>query len=261
MSLVEDPEFVYSAPVMYARRDILENNSYTHVFFRCHNRQFLFKHDEIKGFLLYLWAKYKTKYRIKIYEFNILDNHAHALMKAPSSEHLGHFMRTVNSQLARYINQVFERDSQAIRERYRSPMIGTGRYYRQLVQYIWTNRFKIDRRDPLLDPYCSASWRFDRKVIELVADNANEVVLLSSLLDDHEHLFDRNKSSIARLVKELLQEAIEKIVDLKESIFNHSHTISSSDSIKFRKGYLRAFRREKVPWKDPLVKPFIQAIE
>ena len=246
---------------MYARRDILENEAYTHVFFRCHNRQFFFKNEDVKGFLINLWARYKVKYRIKIFEFIILDNHAHALMQAPTPGHLSNFMRTVNSLLARYINQVFERDSQAIRDRFRSPMVGTGRYYRQLVQYIWTNRFKIDKRDPLLDPYCSAAWRFDRTIISQISYNAEETALLNSLLDDHDHLLKEEKSSVPRMVKELLSEAIQKILDLKESVFNHSHTISGKDSIEFRAGLLKAFRKEKIPWKDPLTKPFFQTAE
>ena len=123
---------------MYPRRDILENNTYAHVFFRCHNRNFFFKNEDVKGYLLFLWSKYKTRYNIKIYEFCLMDNHIHMLVKAPSSEHLGHFMRLVNSLVARYINHVFDRDSQAIRERYKSPMVGTGRYYRQLVMICQT---------------------------------------------------------------------------------------------------------------------------
>ena len=260
MSLAEISKISYLYKTMYPRRDILENNSYTHVFFRCHSRNFFFKNKHVKGYLLYLWAKYKSKYRIKIYEFNIMDNHAHALMKAPSPEHLGHFMRTVNSLLARYINQVFERDSQAIRERYRSPMVGTGGYYRQLVQYIWTNRFKVDGRNPLTDPYCSASWRFDPRIISVVSDNDEEASLFASLLDDHEYLLEPGKSSISKMVKELLNEAIQKIVGLVDSVFMHSHTISSKDSIEFRAGLLKAFRRDRVPWKDPLDKPYFQTI-
>ena len=126
---------------MYARRDIIPENSIAHVFFRCHNRNFFFQNKDVKGYLLYLWAKYKTKYGIKIFEFCIMDNHAHLMIEAPSADHLGHFMRTVNSLLARYINRVFNRDSQAIRERYRSPIVGCGKYYRQLIQYIWTNLY------------------------------------------------------------------------------------------------------------------------
>ena len=37
-------------------------------------------------------------------------------------------MRTVNSQLARFINKFFDRDSQAIRERFKSPEITSDDY-------------------------------------------------------------------------------------------------------------------------------------
>ena len=84
-----------------------------------------FKDEAVKTFLLFLWAKYKNQYGVKIFDFIIMDNHAHLLIKAESVEGLGHFMRNVNSQLARFINKVYNRDSQAIRERYKSPVITT----------------------------------------------------------------------------------------------------------------------------------------
>ncbi len=64
---------------MYARRYIIMNKSFSHVFFRYHNRQFFFDKAVVKNFLLQLWAKYKKKYGVKIIDFIIMDNHAHLL--------------------------------------------------------------------------------------------------------------------------------------------------------------------------------------
>ena len=151
---------------MYPRRQILPNNSYSHVFFRCHNRNFFLKERHVKDYLLALWAKYKSRYSVQIFEFIIMDNHAHLLVKAKSTENLSHFMRTVNSLLARYINKTFGRDSQAIRERFKSPLICSSHYARNVMQYIWLNRRKIaSSSNPLKDPYCSASWRVQPGIV------------------------------------------------------------------------------------------------
>ena len=103
---------------MYPLRLVLQSGSLTYVFFRCHDRNMFFKDEPIEAFRLLLWAKYKNQYGIKIFDFIIMDNHAHLLVKTETAEALGHFMRTVNSQLARFINNYHDRDSQAIRERY-----------------------------------------------------------------------------------------------------------------------------------------------
>ena len=153
---------------MYPRRMILHANSFSHVFFRCHNRQMFLKNDEMKQFLLLLWAKYCKRYHIKLYDFIILDNHAHFLVQARSAEDLGNFMRTVNSQLATMINKVFDRDSQAIKERYKSPLITNNSYLIKVMQYIWLNRYKVNKSRPDKDPYCSASWRLDPQAINRI---------------------------------------------------------------------------------------------
>lgn len=83
-------------------------------------------------FLLLLWVKNKDRYGVKNFVFNFMDNHAHILIKTEAVEGSGHFMRTVNSQLARYINKFHDRDSQEIREQYRSPVITATHYFIQV---------------------------------------------------------------------------------------------------------------------------------
>ena len=121
---------------MYARRILIANNALVHVTFRCHNRQFFLEPSLIKERLLLLLATYKDRYRIKIFDFSIMDNHVHLFLTAATAECLGDFMRTVNSQLARHINSQFKRDSQAIRDRYKSPQVSTFAYAYKLIQYM-----------------------------------------------------------------------------------------------------------------------------
>ena len=220
-----------------------------HVFFRCHNRQFFLKDRAAKLFLLNLWAKYKHRYQVKIFDFIIMDNHAHLLVQTPSAEHLGHFMRTVNSQLARYINHHNERDSQAIRERYKSPLITNTRYLQATMKYIWLNRYKVTKHRPEHDPFCSASWRLNSGVITNLASDDQEAARFSKLLDSYKDLPVPITKNIRQFVRGLLNEALASIAADDQKVFEGSHTIGDQSDIEFRAELLGAFRREEhVPW-------------
>jgi REP element-mobilizing transposase RayT len=232
---------------MYARRHIINNRSLTHVFFRCHNRQFFLQDCRVKNFLLQLWAKYKTKHQIKILDFIIMDNHAHLLLYVKDVELLGHFMRTVNSQLARFINKLLDRDSQAIRERYKSPLITNGVYLRGVMQYIWLNRYKVNKQNPSTDPYCSASWRINPEIVATITKDSKKIKLLETLLDSYEGFVDYKSVSIARFVRDLLNEAISKLQFLTAEIFENSHTIGDEFDVTFRGELLSSFHRVHDP--------------
>ncbi|MFK7828031.1 MAG: transposase [Oligoflexales bacterium] len=234
-------------PYMYPRRLIIQDSSFTHVFFRCHNRQFLLKPKEIKEYLLSLGAKFKKKYGILIYDFIIMDNHAHLLLKVPNQFSLSNFMRTVNSLLARFINNYFKRDSQAIRERFKSPIVSTESYFLQLMPYIWLNRFKVDGTKPNSDLYCSACWRINPACLAKIAINEEEYKLFAQLLDTYESANINPGKSVKRFVLNLLNAAMSKISMLKKEIFENSHTIGDVLAISFRAELLAAFRRETVP--------------
>src|SRR5687768_2707535 len=106
-----------------ARRDILPEESYAHCTWRCLNREFLIKDSCVKDYILETWKTYKDRFGIKIFDYCILDNHCHMIVYAPSAEALGNFMRLCNSLIARFINKHLGRDSHALKERYKSPLI------------------------------------------------------------------------------------------------------------------------------------------
>ena len=217
----------------------------THIIFRCHNRQLLFKENEVKDYILLLWAKYKRRYGLKIFEFIIMDNHCHLLARARSAEALGHFMRNVNSQIARYVNKRNHRDSQVIRERYRSPLISSHDYALKTMQYIWLNRHKVNQSNPLFDPWCSVSWRHNPAIIGRIARSEKERHLLRTLLDYDDVIYEKN---VRRFVLNLLNDALVRIREFVQGVYTHSHTIGDKASVEFRATILKAFRIEKNPW-------------
>ena len=233
---------------MIARRHIIPNKSLAHVFFRCHNRQYFLKPSNIKEYLILLLAKYKKKYGIKIYEVMIMDNHSHLLVESPNAEALGNFMRTVNSLLARCINRSFKRDSQAIRERYKSPLISDAKYFKRVMVYIWLNRFKVDKSDPSQDRYCSAAWRCHPQLLLSMAEDDEEKKLLGSLLDDLDYVYPSNPIELKRFVKDLLNAWIGSITALAEFVNQSSHTVGDEPTVEFRTTLLKSMKKESIPW-------------
>ena len=236
---------------MYARKQIIGGQEFTHVFFRCHNRQFLMAPFEVKLYFLLKLAKYKKRYGMEIFEFNLMDNHIHMLTRPPSAEALGNFMRTVNSQLARYINKTFKRDSQAIRERYKSPTIGNSRYLHRVMQYIWLNRYKETGRRPETDPFCSASWRLNENIVNKLTSNPKQQAALKGLLDPYEKLPLPIGHSVKHFIRSTIEKGIAELKELTAKVFEHGHTIADAEAITYRSELLSASRREYVPWTPP----------
>jgi REP element-mobilizing transposase RayT len=236
---------------MYARRDIVSANAATHVMFRCHDRNFFLKPKEIKSKLLGLLAKYKSKYRIQIFDFIILDNHVHLYLRSPNAECLGSFMRTVESQLARFINKFFDRDSQALRERYKSPVVSGFKYSYQLIQYIYLNLFKVNGTRPDDYYFCSAYWR-KRKPHKLIEEPKTDKELtnnlLAKLLDDYDEPDLAELSKKRGFLNKLIDQAIKKLKEITGSAaFTSAHTINDPHVVAFRAEQLSSRQRERGP--------------
>ncbi len=145
---------------------IVHQNDFIHMIWKCHNDSPLLRKKDVKDKILQLYLRYKTEHKIKIYSFNILDNHCHFLMQAPNAQVLGEFTRTVHSQVSKFINKTLNRNSQAIKDRYKSPPIRNLKYMARLIGYIWLNKYKSNRQsDPTRDKYCSLYQRLHKTYI------------------------------------------------------------------------------------------------
>lgn len=153
------------------RRLLLQDNSYFHVTWKCHNDDHLLKSNEVKAFLYNLLLTFKEKHKIKIYGYCFLDNHPHIVGHCESIKEFSRFFQNVNGILARYINRISDRKGQVIMDRMKSPQIETERYLHTVLHYVDLNpvRAGVTKRakdyrwssyrahahgqpDPLLDP-------------------------------------------------------------------------------------------------------------
>ena len=159
-------------------------------------------------------------------------------------------MRTVNSLLARYINRCLKRDSQAIRERYKSPLITSKKYFKQVMVYIWLNRFKVDKSDPSQDRYCSAAWRCHPQLLLSMAEDAKEKKLLEGLLDELDYVYPSKPKDLKRFVTDLLNAWIGSITALANFVNQSSHTVGDELTIEFRSTLLKSMKKETIPWES-----------
>lgn len=153
------------------RKLLLENNSYFHVTWKCHNDDFLLKEDRVKRLLYDLLLAYKAKYRIKIFAYCFMDNHPHIVGYCETVKDFSDYFQRVNSIIAKYVNQISARKGQVIMDRFRSPQIETDRYLTTVIHYVdlnpvragickrakdykWSsyNAHAHNQPDPLLDP-------------------------------------------------------------------------------------------------------------
>jgi REP element-mobilizing transposase RayT len=233
---------------MDSRTNIFPDQSFAHIYFRCHNKQHFLEPKEIKMKLMVLLAKYKASHGIKIFDFSIMDNHAHLYLWAPHSLAIGNYMRTVLSQVAKMINNVFDRDSQAFRERYQSRIIYGATYSLNVIRYIYGNRYAVGKISPLEDYFCSAHWRLHKphKIIVNPKDQEEEDNnLLAKLIDDYMDPCILPVSKEEDFTQQLATEAMQATQEQHDyHLFVSSHTIGSPDIVAFRSELIRASRRD-----------------
>ena len=141
-----------------------------------------------------------------------------------------------------------KRDSQAIRERYKSPLITNAKYFKQVMVYIWLNRFKVDKSDPTKDRFCSAAWRCNPQLLLSMTEDTKEKKLLEGLLDELDYVYPTHPKELKRFVTDLLNAWIGSITALADFVNKSSHTVGDKPTIEFRNTLLKSMKKESVPW-------------
>lgn len=217
-----------------ARRQINGDKGFSHIVFRTNNREFYFETDHIKNCIILAAKQYKQKYGIKIIDYCLMSNHCHFTMWYPTVQNLSAFMHDMNLSIARTVNGFYQRRGKAIEDRFRSPVISDYSYCLSTIHYIWLNPVKanmITIKDAQNYQFCSLYYRY-RGLKDPLADSYEDLkahtgfdVLQSSRSEQH---FTRNQLNA---LKSKIRDQWER---LKESIFDHVHTIGSLKAIRKR---------------------------
>lgn len=198
------------------RAYIVPDNSIVHVIWRCFERRFYLKSNNVKDYVVSKLAKYKERYQIKIFDFNILDNHVHLLIMTSSAALLGAFMRDTNSVIARFVNKKFNRKGYVLDGRYLSPVVDNMNYLFRLLGYIWLNKARATGLDPSLDQYCSYYWRSRG--------------LSHPLLDDYSELPFKIYGAVSEFVKNLLKSFIKE--KFKKEEFTNNYMVGPKEALQ-----------------------------
>jgi len=115
-----------------------------HLFWRCHNREFLLKGLQTKW--LYLQSlicglKHRgTNGSVKLHAFCLMDNHTHQQVSYEGgASKLSHFMRVANGIFGQRFNKLFSRSGKVANERPKTPLIGDVVSQIRVHIYIETN--------------------------------------------------------------------------------------------------------------------------
>ena len=124
---------------------IISDDSYFHVTWQCHNKDWLLQWDWAKEIYYNLLLKYKDKYGVEIYSYNFMDNHPHMTGHLHSKENFSSFFRIVNCLFAKAVNKRLKRRGQVVMDRFKSPRIETDEYMLNAMAYIDLNQYRAGK--------------------------------------------------------------------------------------------------------------------
>jgi len=118
---------------------VIDDQSYFHVTWQCHNKDWLFQSNGMKQLYYDLLLRFKGRYQVQIYSYCFMSNHAHLTGYCENKKLFSDFFRIVNSLFARKLNQNRKRRGQVIMDRFKSPRIESHQDLEKVMQYVDLN--------------------------------------------------------------------------------------------------------------------------
>lgn len=120
-----------------------QKGMFFHVIQRGNNREYVFKEEIDKGYLIKQFKHYKEGLGYKIYGFVIMDNHYHFIIQT-LSEKLQAIMHRVNSKYSRYYNYRYKHSGHVFQGRYKAKLVQEEKYLLGLLRYIHQNPMRAN---------------------------------------------------------------------------------------------------------------------
>lgn len=124
-------------------RIILEN-AYYHIITRGNQKQPVFGDRQDYKVYLNLLAKYKKKYRFKIYCFCLMPNHVHLIIGVPDGNILNKIMHGINLSYTLHFNYKYTKVGHLWQDRFKSRVIQKDAYLFECINYIEANPVRAD---------------------------------------------------------------------------------------------------------------------
>jgi len=123
-----------------ARKDL--EGKYFHIMVQGIGKEMIFPDNNSKGYYIEKIKEAKVKNKIFIFAFCIMGNHAHLLLKGENVKTVSLFMKGINTEYARYYNNMKHRIGYVFRGRYKSEIIEDAKYLINCLAYIHNNPVK-----------------------------------------------------------------------------------------------------------------------
>ena len=145
---------------MPRRTRIVEENACYHIITRGNQKQPVFK--EARDFEKYLaiLAKYKKKYKFKLYCFCLMPNHIHLIIEVARPSLLSKIMKCLNLSYALYFNSKYEKVGHLWQDRFKSKIIERDSYLLDCINYIEANPVRASLTKTMEEyPWSSHNFR------------------------------------------------------------------------------------------------------
>lgn len=193
-----------------------------HLIQRGNNKEFIFKNNEDKEYLISLLKEYKEVMEFEIYGYVIMGNHYHFIIKIGLVP-LKNIMQRINNKFSRYYNRKYERTGHVFENRYKGILVIDDRYLLSLLRYVHQNPVaaKICKK---VDEYkWSSDFNYRYNKIE-------DMVNINMILD----IFSNNRQLAIRAYKDFMDENIKEDIEAfeKVDIIGKVNTNTIEDYIK-----------------------------
>jgi putative transposase len=110
-----------------------------HIIQRGNNRQRIFREAGDYWRLLHFISKYKSKYEFDVYNYCIMSNHLHLLIRIPHGKDLPKIMQGIFQSFRFYYRKKYKYTGYLFQGRYKSKVIETDAYLLECARYIERN--------------------------------------------------------------------------------------------------------------------------
>ncbi len=215
-----------------------------HVMVQGINKEYIFNNNKNKESYLNLIRKYKEEYNISIYNYAMMDNHAHFLFHVKEIEDLSEFMRMVNTIYAQKYNSETKRVGYVFRGRFKSVPIENNKHFRISYKYISNNPVKASITEDIKNYIYSGEGKYKNNLeiideipekLEFFHKNVNkEEIDLSKFprykVPEHrEHEFE----DLDEVISDIVEEDFEGNLKNKERV-SLKKSKEIMDKIKYR---------------------------
>ncbi len=148
-----------------------------HVIARGNNKEYIFKNDVDKGYLLKQIKEYKEGMGFKVYGYVLMDNHYHFIIQTMDKK-LQEIMHGINNKYSKYFNYKYKRVGHVFQSRYKAILIQDERYLISLIRYLHRNPIRAKMCEKV-ENYKWSSDVFYRKNISSFIDINTILEMLS----------------------------------------------------------------------------------